>query len=316
MTQTPKLLIVGSINKDIIFYGPHGTEMKLNGCLVFDSCGSFNGGKGANQAAAAAALGAESYLVGAVGQDQNGQEMLRALNGLHVHTDYVLETPEAQTGLSAIFTMPGGSYIGTNVLGANQCITPDMVREALDAQPFHMVLMQLEMPLETVYRTHELARERGLRVILDAGPAKKIDLSRLKGIYMISPNEAETEALCGIMPADEASVQAAAQAIYREAQPQYVLLKLGGRGAYLYDGREGRSFPAFHVHCVDSTGAGDVFSGTLMTAMSQGMPMDRAIVYANCAASLSVTKSGVTESIPTIEEVNALFTKVCMERGM
>lgn len=309
MTQTPKLLIVGSINKDIIFYGPHGTEMKLNGCLVFDSCGSFNGGKGANQAAAAAALGAESYLVGAVGQDQNGQEMLQALNGLHVHTDYVLETPEAQTGLSAIFTMPGGSYIGTNVLGANQCITPDMVRNALDAQPFHMVLMQLEMPLETVYRTHELARERGLRVILDAGPAKRIDLSRLKGIYMISPNEAETEALCGIMPADEASVQAAAQAIYREAQPQYVLLKLGGRGAYLYDGREGRSFPAFHVHCVDSTGAGDTFTTALMMKICQGFTLPQAIRYASAAAGLCVSRKGGLSSLPTADEVDQFLLK-------
>lgn len=304
MNKTPRLLIVGSINKDIIFFDPCGTEMKLNGCLVFGSCGSYNGGKGANQATAAAALGAEAWLVGAVGKDANGSDVLKALSEARVNTDFVAQIEHAQTGLSAIFTMPGGSYIGTNVLGANMNITPEMVQYALDAQPFDMVLMQLEMPLETVYRTHELARERAIRVILDAGPAKQIDLKRLEGIFMISPNETETEALSGIIPADEASVQAAAEKIFQEAHPEYVLLKLGGRGAYLYDGRKGLGFPAFQVRCMDTTGAGDTFTTALMMKICQQQTLPEAIRYANAAAGLCVSRKGGLASIPTVAEIS------------
>lgn len=307
MRARAKLLIVGSINKDIIFYGPHGSEMKPNGCLVFDSCGYFGGGKGANQAAAAAALGGDAGLVGAVGGDADGEEMLRALAGCRVDTRYVARVDGAKTGLSAIFTMKDGSYIGTNVLGANERITPQMVEDALDAQPWDMLLMQLEMPLETVYRTHELARERGVPVILDAGPAKRIALQRLSGIYMISPNEAETEALCGVAPKDEASALRAARLIREASGARYVLLKLGGRGAFLLDGDRATAFPAFPVECVDSTAAGDTFTTALMTRLCAGSGMAEAIRYANAAAALCVSRKGGLASIPTEAEVDSFL---------
>ncbi len=303
----PKLLIVGSINRDLIFYGPHGSQMKPNACLVFDSWAAYHGGKGANQAAAAAVLGAHPTLVGAVGSDPAGEEIASALKALGVDVSGVARVADTQTGLSAIFTMPDGSYVGTNVLGANGRIIPAMVEAALDAQPFDMVLMQLEMPLETVYRTHELARERGLRVILDAGPAQRIDLTRLKGIYMISPNEAETEALTGVVPSDEDSALKACRILVEAAQARYTLLKLGGRGAYLYDGERGISFPAFNVQCVDSTAAGDTFTTALMMRICLGETLPRAIRYANAAAGLCVSRRGGLASVPTADEVSAFL---------
>ncbi len=308
MQTRAKLLIVGSINKDIIFYGPHGSEMKPNGCLVFESCEYFGGGKGANQAAVAAALGADAWLVGAVGWDADGEEMLGTLAACGVDTRYVARVDGVRTGLSAIFTMEDGSYIGANVLGANGRITPGMVEDALDAQPWDMVLMQLEMPLETVYRTHELALERGIPVILDAGPAKRIDLQRLKGIYMISPNEAETEALCGVAAEDEASALRAARLIREASGARYVLLKLGGRGAFLLDGDRSAAFPAFPVKCVDSTAAGDSFTTALMTRLCGGCGMDEAIRYANAAAALCVSRKGGLASIPTAAEVGKFLS--------
>lgn len=307
MAKQPQVLVVGSINKDIIFYGPHGDRMTPNGCLVFDACEYFRGGKGGNQAIVAAKLGARAYLVGAVGDDAGGAEMLEGLQQGNVHTEFIAALPEVQTGLSAIFMMKDSSYIGTNILGANSRITPELVEKAMDAHPFDMVLMQLEMPLETVYRTYELAAQRGIPVILDAGPAMNIPLNRLKGIFMISPNEAETTALTGVTVTDEATALEAARILWDKARPQYVLLKLGGRGAFLYDGRESRMYPAFKVNFVDSTGAGDTFTTALMIRLCAKDDIGTAIRYANAAGGLCVSKKGGQSSVPEINEIEALL---------
>ncbi len=313
--KQPKVLIVGSINMDMIFYGPHGDEMKPNGCLNFDSVGYYCGGKGANQAVAAARLGAEVYLVSAVGNDANGARIQELLHSGNVHLDFIPALDDVQTGLSGIFMMRDGSYVGTNVRGANDSITPEMVERALDAEAFDMVLMQMEMPLETVYRTYELATERKIPVILDAGPAMKIPLERLDGIFMVSPNEAETEALTGIEVKNEETAQKAAEYIREHARAEYVLLKLGGKGSYFYDGKAGRIFPACKVDFVDTTGAGDTFTTALMIRLCNGDDMEKAIRYATVAAGICVSRRGGISSIPDREEIELQIKNMYDEKG-
>lgn len=309
MKEQPKVLIVGSINMDMIFYGPHGSGMKLNGSLVFDTVGYYCGGKGSNQAAAAARLGADVYLVSALGNDTEGKRMMDELEKNKVHLDFVSVLDDTHTGICGIYMMKDGSYVGTNVWGANGRIMPEMVEQALDSQSFDMIMMQLEMPLETVYRTYEIAAKRGIPVILDAGPAKSIPLERLRGIFMVSPNEAETEALTGITVTDEKTAFLAAQSIWQETQAQYVLLKLGGMGSYLYDGREGRIYPACKVDFIDTTGAGDTFTAALMIRLCDGEKMENAIRYATVAAGICVSRKGGISSVPEKEEVELQMKK-------
>lgn len=313
--KQPKVLIVGSINMDMIFYGPHGDEMKPNGCLNFDSIGYYCGGKGANQAMAAAKLGAEAYLVSAVGSDENGRKIRELLRGENVHLDFISVLDDVQTGLSGIFMMKDGSYIGTNIRGANDRIMPEMVEHALDAEAFDMVLMQMEMPLETVYRTYELATERKIPVILDAGPAMKIPLERLRGIFMVSPNEAETEALTGIAVKDEETALEAAKFIREHACAKYVLLKLGGKGSYLYDGKKGSLYPACKVNFVDTTGAGDTFTTALMIRLCNEDGMETAIRYATAAAGICVSRRGGISSIPDREEIELQIKNMSDQKG-
>lgn len=303
----PKILVVGSINKDIIFYNPTVSEFEKNGCVVFEAFSYFNGGKGGNQASAATRLGADVWLVSAVGRDRDAEQVLKGLRNNGVHTDFVAQLESMQTGLSAIFTLPDSSYYGTNVLGANKGITPEMVENALNQVTFDMVLMQLEMPLETVYKTYELAKEKNIPVILDAGPAKSIPMDRLRGIFMVTPNEAETAALTGVVPENMESFRKAAEILMEKTDAKYVLLKLGGMGAYLYDRKIEKLYPPFKTVCVDSTGAGDSFTTAVMIQLCLGKSIDEAIVFGNAAGAICVSRKGGQSSIPSSEEIQALI---------
>lgn len=171
-----------------------------------------------------------------------------------------------------------------------------------------MVLMQLEMPMQTAIDTYRMAKAQGIPVFLDAGPAQKVPLKEFQGILVISPNEAETCAMTGIRVTDEASALRAAWEIYQRALPQYVLLKLGARGALLYDGKTGRRFPARKVRAVDTTAAGDTFNAAVCFRLCQGDSLERSIAFANAAAAITVSRRGALTSIPTEAEVTALIS--------
>ncbi len=196
--KQPKILVVGSINMDLFVEGAnaipgYGESIR---CRHY---GYAPGGKGSNQAFAVAKQGADVVFVGCIGDDENGKQVKASLDKAGVNTDYLVIDPETQTGLALMLLDDRtGRYVSYVAMGGNDRLSPDAVRKAMDENEFDMVVMQLEMPLETVYQTYELAREKGIPVFLDAGPAMKIPLERLKGLFILSPNEAETEALTGI----------------------------------------------------------------------------------------------------------------------
>ena len=298
----PRILVVGSINMDIFVHGVNQIA-KYGESIPCTKYGYSSGGKGANQALATSMLGADVTLVGRIGKDDHGKTLIQALNNGGVHTDYVVSDDKQQTGIALLLVKDDGRYICYTVPGVNNRICEEDVKAALDAQDYDMVILQLEMPLETVYRTCELAKERGIPVFLDAGPAMQIPLKRLNGLYILSPNEAETEALTGINPNTEENAIAAAIWLYQEAQPQYVILKLGARGALLYDGSSVQMIPCFKVDAVDSTAAGDTFGAALAIRLCEGADMLTAIRFAHAAAGICVSRTGAQSSIPKREEV-------------
>ena len=301
-----KILVVGSMNMDVMMYDlPY-----MPGFGESVNCSSYayiSGGKGANQAIAAAKLGAKVTMVGRVGMDANGETLIQKLEEANVETTYVVRDKDAQTGFDPIVVDSEGKYISFVVLGANDCLSPQQVADALEGNEYDMVVMQLEMPDETIYKTYEYAREKNIPVFLDAGPAKPLDWGRLKGIHIISPNEAETKAITGIDVADLDSARVAAKEIYKLVQPQYVILKMGERGSLLYNGEEFEEISSFKVDAVDSTAAGDTFGAALSIRLCQGISMKEALKYASAAAGICVSRKGAQPSIPSQEEVAAFL---------
>lgn len=300
--STPKILVVGSMNMDIFVQGANRIA-RFGESYPCEKYGYASGGKGSNQALAAAMLGAEVTMVGRLGKDAHGATLRAELVKGGVNTAHVVTDEVQQTGIALLLVNDDGRYICYTVPGANNSLSEADVAAALDAERFDMVILQLEMPLETVYRTCELARERGIPVFLDAGPAMTIPLNRLKGLFILSPNEAETEALTGIAPDTEETAVAAAAYLYEQAQPRYVILKLGARGALLYDGSKAAMIPCFKVDAVDSTAAGDTFGAALAIRLCEGADMPAAIRFAHAAAGICVSREGAQTSIPTREEV-------------
>jgi len=300
--KKPKILVVGSINYDFIYHNLLEEGINDNG-MVFAQYTTGNGGKGANQAAALALLGANSFLAGSVGNDEYGRNQIDSLRKSGVNTDFIQMNQTLQTGMSVMLNRNNGSYIGANVLGANASLSPDLVENIINNHSFDMVIMQLEMPLETVYRTYETAKNRNIPVILDAGPAKSIPLERLKGIFIITPNEEETQALTGISVDCEENARKASRKLHKETNAQYIVLKLGSRGSYLYDGLQGILFPPYPTLSVDSTAAGDSFTAELAIRLCRNDSITHAIKYANAAGAICVSRPGGQLSVPSESEV-------------
>lgn len=268
------------------------------------------GGKGANQAVAAAAAGAETYMAGCLGDDANGNLIYERLAEKNISMEYSVKSPDMQTGLALmLIEEKSGKYVSYHVMGGNAEISASQVEKALDGVKPDMVLLNFELPLETMYRTCEMARARDIRVFLDAGPAMSISLDRVQGVFIISPNEPETKALTGIDPDTEEHMKEAAVKLYENAKPEYVLLKLGEKGAYLYDGKDGRKIPAFKVKAIDSTAAGDTFGGTFGAYLCRGNTIEDAICYAQAAAGICVSRMGGQPSIPSWEETEAFLAE-------
>ena len=294
---------------DLMMYG--APKMAGFGESVFcESYAYIPGGKGANQAVAAAKLGADVAMVGRLGDDENGRALIENLERSGVDTTGVVHDPKRQTGLAAITVdRDSGKYICYVAIGANDWIEPRQVERALCLRNYDMVLMQLEMPLETVYRSYELAGERGIPVFLDAGPAMNIPLDRLKGIFILSPNEAETEALTGISTASPEGVISAAKSLFSRVDPKYVLLKLGARGALLYDGQAPEWIPCFdRIDVVDTTAAGDTFGAAFAVRYIGNGDVRDAVRYAHAAAGVCVSRKGAQSSMPSVGEVESFLS--------
>lgn len=298
------IVVVGSLNMDLVVEAP---RIPAPGETVLGSnLQTFPGGKGANQAVAAARAGAHVALVGRLGDDVFAGQLRDSLRGDGVDVDYVRETAATATGVALIVVDQSGQNSIVVASGANMHLTPADIdaAEPIIAQA-DVMLQQLEIPLETVQRAAEVAHAHGVPVLLNPAPARPLPSELLALIDVLVPNESETALLTG-MPTGTLAELVAAAARLREQGVGTVILTLGERGALLADADGVRHFPPFAVEkVVDTTAAGDAFVGGLATAVAEGKSIAAAVPWGNAAGALAVTRAGAQPSLPTRAELEA-----------
>jgi ribokinase len=301
----PDILVVGSLNMDLVVQMPaipRPGETLLGGRFA-----TFPGGKGANQAVAAARLGSHVSIVGKVGGDAFGEQMLRILSEEGIDTRFISIDPQSATGVALITVDAQGQNSISVASGANYHLTVEEVRQAWEQMlEVDLLVMPLETPIATIRAAAQVAKERRTRVILNPAPAQDLDESLLRLIDVIVPNESETERLTGrTIKNQEDACQAGAELLKRGASS--ALLTLGERGALLVEGSSEKPvfehIPAFPVPVVDTTAAGDSFVGALATGLGEGLSLASAAHFASAAAALSVTRPGAQPSLPYRSEV-------------
>lgn len=259
------------------------------------------GGKGANQAVAAARLGANVRFITKTGTDIFGQQAQEGFIKEGIDMAYLATTKEFASGVALITVNKNGENEIVVASGANMDLRaadlPDVVFENVT-----LVLIQLEIPMETVRYVLKKCKELGIKAVLNPAPAAKLDDEILDGLYLITPNETETQIITGTLPADENSRKKAA-AYFLSKGVENVIITLGKAGVYLKNHESDQIIPSLPVQAVDSTAAGDVFNGALVTALSQDKNWVQACEYACQAAAISVTRLGAQSSAPYEHEL-------------
>jgi ribokinase len=301
-----KIVVVGSINMDLVV---KTTQSPVPGeTIIGQQFAMVPGGKGANQAVAAARLGADVRMVACVGDDMMGTQMLEQLRGEGIDTTYVRVIPQASTGVALIQILEDGDNSIIVVPGANMELTPEQVEAASACfEEADILLVQLEIPLASVVKAVELAHKHGVRVILNPAPASKLPKALLDLVDVLTPNETEASILCkGVVDVDNEIAQSI-QELKQLATKADIIVTNGSKGVvYEISGTRG-SYPAYKVEVVDTTAAGDSFNAGIAVRWGEGAALEDSIAFATKVAALTVTRFGAQTSLPTRSEVEAFI---------
>lgn len=297
----PKIVVVGSSNMDLVVKSPRIPA--VGETILGEDFIMTLGGKGANQAVAAAKLGADVYFIAKLGNDVFGEQSLNNFKREAINTKYVIRTKEAPSGVALITVDQAGNNVIVVAPGANLKLSPEDVRKAQSViASSGAVVAQLEIPLETVELAARLANDAGVPFILDPAPAQKLSPELFKMVDVLTPNETEAEILTGIEVTDEKSALVAAKDLL-ERGVKAIILTMGAKG-YLLATKDGTEFiPSVKVDAVDATAAGDAFTGSLGVGLARGKTLRAAALFANHVAALSVTKMGAQSSMPDAGQV-------------
>ncbi|KZX39658.1 ribokinase [Pediococcus acidilactici] len=301
--MTNKVVVLGSLNVDRILQMDRVPEPGET--LALNNQDMAGGGKGANQAIAAARSGAQTSFIGRVGADENGKFMLQQLVNSGVTTDLVAVDEDAGTGQAFVMVEKSGENRILIYGGANaQLSATDVKKAQTQIAAADLMVAQLETPVETTQFAFQMAKELGVKTILNPAPAvAKLPAELLKNTDVITPNETEVEILTGIAVTDEAAMLKAAQRLHGLGVAT-VIITLGSKGVFYDDGVQHGIVPAFKVWAVDTTAAGDTFLGALSSELNPDLSnLKTAIEYGNKASSLAVQKMGAQPSIPTRKDI-------------
>ncbi len=293
-----KILVVGSLNADLVTRAP---RFPLPGETISgEDLSVIPGGKGANQAVAASRQGAQVAMLGRVGSDSFGPVLIRNLQQNGVDTSHIQIAPSA-TGTAIIVVDASGQNSIVLSPGANAKVTPADV-DAFPMQGVDTLLLQFEIPLETVLHAARLGRRNGLRVILNPAPARRFPDSLLADVDILVPNESELALLTDRPVSDVPSAETAARDLLTKGV-ETVIVTLGSQGALLVTSAQSIHIPAFPIQVVDTTAAGDAFIGGLAVALGEGYTLEEAVRHGNACGALATAKFGAQPSLPTRTEV-------------
>ncbi len=297
------IYVIGSINTDMVAMTDHlptPGETVMGGEFMMTA-----GGKGANQAVAAARLDGDVTMVGRLGADIFGDQSVARLKAEKINCDFISRDSAAASGVALISVDGEGENHIVVAPGANNTLHIDTIDTALSSLPENaIVLLQLEIPIETVAHIISFAKDSNRKVILDPAPARELPENFLDGLFLITPNETEATHLSGIEVIDQNSAKAAAKKLLQTGV-QNVAITMGADGVLLASGDENLQLIASPtVNAVDTTAAGDCFNGALSVALANGLELEEGINKACHAASISVTRKGAQDSMPFSNEVN------------
>jgi ribokinase len=303
MPHAPRIAVIGSANTDLttfteVFPRPGETLFGRSFAMGF-------GGKGANQAVAARLCGADVVMVAKVGKDLFGQATIDNFASFGIDTRHVRIVDDAPTGVAPIFVEPNGQNRIIVVKGANDCLTPaDVDAAAADLVRVDAIILQFEIPLQTIYHAVRFAQAHGIRCIVNPAPAAAADLMQLASADLFIPNETEAEQITGLPVHSDAEAVACASSLLAKGFRR-VVITLGARGSLVVDANGHERVAPHSVTSVDSSGAGDAFIGSLAVFLAEGMSQSQALAQANLYAALSTTRIGTQKSFPRRADLDA-----------
>jgi ribokinase len=294
MARRPRIAVVGSANIDLTTFT---NQFPKPGETIFGQKFDLGfGGKGANQAVAARLCGAEVFMIARVGSDLFGPATIENFRKQGIDTTHVKQVEGLSSGVAPIFVEPNGQNRILVVKGANDALKPADVDDAAETlKSADCIVLQFEIPVETVYYTIEFARKHGIRCILNPAPAQAVDLSALKGLDYFVPNETEAETITGMPVKNVEDAKKCAEKLV-SGGIRRVIITLGANGSLLAGRDSSEHAPPFAVHAVDSSGAGDAFIGSFAVFLGEGVPEKEAVRRANLYAGLSTTRVGTQKS--------------------
>jgi ribokinase len=303
------LVVVGSINLDLVVTADH--IPRPGETIIGSRFQTFYGGKGANQAVAAARIGYPTYMIGNVGDDVFGQQLVAGLAEAGVETSAVKTVP-GSSGVALITIGTGGENNIVVVPGANGLLTPRQLEESASVlEHAGFLLAQLEIPLETVEYLAEFAERNNIPLMLDPAPARELPRALLQKVEWITPNESEAQLLLdsAIDATDGTNISDAADRLFA-CGAKNVLLKLGSHGCLVAEQRGPKQrIPAFPIDAVDSTAAGDAFNAAFAVSLLQGKSPQESARFACAVAAISVSRPGAQRSMPTLEELTEFLAQ-------